>query len=314
MEHVKLLIVGAGAAGLSAAVSAWDAGCRDILVTDRASAPGGVLPQCIHRGFGLTNFGEELSGPEYAERLLSALAGTGVRMLLETEILSVSDDKTAVLSRRGCVSRVRFERLILASGCREKSIGALPVAGTRPAGIFTAGQAQEMINLRHQDLGREVLILGSGDLGMIMAAGLQEAGAHVIAVAEQGDHYGGLARNYHRFLEPSGIPLLLRATVTELYGSGRLTGVLLRQLDTGAQTYIPCDTLVTAVGLIPDRTLVSGLGSPDWLSFAGNCHHVHELVDSAVAEAASVGRLAASALAASGQDPDIFPEVRGLYR
>ena len=149
---------------------------------------------------------------------------------------------------------------------------------------------------------------------MIMAAGLQEAGAHVIAVAEQEDHYGGLARNYHRFLEPSGIPLLLRTTVTELYGSGRLTGVLLRQLDTGAQTHIPCDTLVTAVGLIPDRTLVSGLGSPDWLSFAGNCHHVHELVDSAVAEAASVGRLAASALAASGQDPDIFPEVRGLYR
>ena len=121
MEHVKLLIVGAGAAGLSAAVSAWEAGCRDILVADRAPAPGGVLPQCIHRGFGLAAFGEELSGPEYAERLLARLAGIGVRMSLGTEVLTVSHDKTAVLSRRGCVSRVRFERLILASGCREKA-------------------------------------------------------------------------------------------------------------------------------------------------------------------------------------------------
>ena len=296
MEHVKLLIVGAGAAGLSAAVSAWDAGCRDILVTDRASAPGGVLPQCIHRGFGLTSFGEELSGPEYAERLLSALAGTGVRMLLETEILSVSDDKTAVLSRRGCVSRVRFERLILASGCREKSIGALPVAGTRPAGIFTAGQAQEMINLRHQNLGREVLILGSGDLGMIMARRFALEGKHVIAVLEQGETYGGMARNYHRCMEAYRIPLRCRMTVRTIHGQGRISGVTVEHLDSGLREFIACDTLVTALGLIPERTLVQRLEASPWLSLAGNCCRVHDIVDSAASQAQRVGHEAGTAL------------------
>ena len=303
MEHCELLIIGAGAAGVSAAIAAWEVGVRDLLLVDSASAPGGILRQCSHRGFGRTVFGAEKTGPEYASFLLSGLENTGVRLLPETAVLSVSPDRRAVLSSRTGLTELSFHRLILAAGCRERSIGSLPVA-----------QAQELLNLRHRLPGREIIILGSGDLGMIMAYQLQEAGAHVIAVAEQEDHYGGLARNYRRFLKPSGVPLLLRTTVTGLYGSGRLTGVLLRQLDTGEQTHIPCDTLVTAVGLIPERALVSGLGAPDWLSFAGNCHHVHELVDSAVAEAASVGRLAASALAASEHDPDIFPEVRGLYR
>ena len=314
MEHCELLIIGAGAAGVSAAIAAWEAGVRDLLLVDSASAPGGILRQCSHRGFGRTVFGAEKTGPEYASFLLSGLENTGVRLLPETAVLSVSPDRRAVLSSRTGLTELSFHRLILAAGCRERCIGSLPVAGTRPSGVFTAGQAQELLNLRHRLPGREIIILGSGDLGMIMAYQLQEAGAHVIAVAEQEDHYGGLARNYHRFLEPSGVPLLLRTTVTGLYGSGRLTGVLLRQLDTREQTLIPCDTLVTAVGLIPERALVCGLGAPDWLSFAGNCHHVHELVDSAVAEAASVGRLAASALAASEHDPDIFPEVCGLYR
>ena len=314
MEHCELLIIGAGAAGVSAAIAAWEVGVRDLLLVDSASAPGGILRQCSHRGFGRTVFGAEKTGPEYASFLLSGLENTGVRLLPETAVLSVSPDRRAVLSSRTGLTELSFHRLILAAGCRERSIGSLPVAGTRPSGVFTAGQAQELLNLRHRLPGREIIILGSGDLGMIMAYQLQHVGAHVIAVAEQEDHYGGLARNYRRFLKPSGVPLLLRTTVTGLYGSGRLTGVLLRQLDTGEQTHIPCDTLVTAVGLIPERALVSGLGAPDWLSFAGNCHHVHELVDSAVAEAASVGRLAASALAASEHDPDIFPEVRGLYR
>ena len=296
MEHVKLLIVGAGAAGLSAALSAWDAGCRDILLADRSAIPGGVLPQCIHRGFGLTSFGEELSGPEYAERLLSALAGTGVRMLLETEVLSVSDDKTAVLSRRGCVSRVRFERLILASGCREKSIGALPVAGTRPAGIFTAGQAQEMINLRHQDLGREVLILGSGDLGMIMARRFSLEGKHVIAVLEQGETYGGMARNYHRCMEAYHTPLCCRMTVREIHGQGRISGVTAEHLDSGEREYIACDTLVTALGLIPERALVQGLEASPWLSLAGNCCRVYDIVDSAASQAQRIGHEVGTAL------------------
>ena len=296
MEHVKLLIVGAGAAGFSAAISAWDAGCRDILLADRSSMPGGVLPQCIHRGFGLAAFGEELSGPEYADRLLARLAGTGVRMSLGTEVLSVSLDKTAVLSRRGCVSRVRFEHLILTSGCREKTIGALPVAGTRPAGIFTAGQAQEMINLRHQNLGGEVLILGSGDLGMIMARRFVLEGKHVIAVLEQAAHYGGMARNYHRCMEAYRIPLRCRITVREIHGQGRISGVTAEHLDSGEQEFIACDTLVTALGLIPERALVRGLEASPWLSLAGNCCRVYDIVDSAAAQAQRVGHEAGAAL------------------
>lgn len=296
MEHVKLLIVGAGAAGLSAAVSAWEAGCRDILIADRASVPGGVLPQCIHRGFGLAAFGEVLSGPEYAERLLARLSGIGVRMSLGTEVLTVSHDKTAVLSRRGCVSRVRFERLILASGCREKSIGALPVSGTRPAGIFTAGQAQEMINLRHQDLGGEVLILGSGDLGMIMARRFVLEGKHVIAVLEQAAHYGGMARNYHRCMEAYRIPLRCRMTVREIHGQGRISGVTAEYLDSGEQEFIACDTLVTALGLIPERTLVQGLEASPWLSLAGNCCRVYDIVDSAASQAQRIGHEVGAAL------------------
>ena len=296
MEHVKLLIVGAGAAGLSAAVSAWDAGCRDILLADRSAIPGGVLPQCIHRGFGLTAFGEELSGPEYAERLLAALSSTGVRLSLGTEVLSVSHDKAAVLSRRGCVSRVRFERLILASGCREKSIGALPVAGTRPAGIFTAGQAQEMINLRHQDLGGEVLILGSGDLGMIMARRFSLEGKHVIAVLEQGESYGGMARNYHRCMEAYRIPLRCRMTVRAIHGQGRISGVTAEHLDSGLREFIVCDTLVTALGLIPERALVRELDAFPWLSLVGNCCRVYDIVDSAASQAQHVGHEVGTAL------------------
>ena len=219
----------------------------------------------------------------------------------------MSGDRLAVLSSRKGLTELAFQRLILAAGCRERSLGSLPIVGTRPAGVCTAGQVQELLNLRQRLPGTDILILGSGDLGMIMAYQLQEAGAHVIALVEQEDHYGGLPRNYHRFLEPSGVPLLLRTTVTELFGSGRLTGVLLRQLDTGKQIRLSCDTLVTAVGLIPDRALVLDLGSPAWLSLAGNCHHVHELVDSAVAEAASVGRLVASAFREAEHDSVALP-------
>ena len=290
MEQVKLLIVGAGAAGLSAAMSAWDAGCRDILIADRSSIPGGVLPRCIHAGFGLTAFGEELCGPEYAERLLAGLVSTGVRLSLGTEVLSVSRGKTALLSCRGCVSLLHFEHLILASGCREKGIGALPVAGTRPAGIFTAGQAQEMINLRHQDLGGEVLILGSGDLGMIIARRFVLEGKHVIAVLEQADTFGGMARNYRRCIEAYQIPLRCRMTVGMIHGQGRISGVTAVHLDSGEQEFIACDTLVTALGLISERTLVQGLESSPWLSLAGNCSRVYDMVDSAVSQAQHIGR------------------------
>ena len=216
MKCCKLLIVGAGAAGISAALAAWNAGCRDVLLLDRAETPGGVLPQCLHEGFGLTAYGRELTGPEYAARLAAKLDDTAVGFLPGTEMLSVSEDRIAVLSRQGTLERLCFERMILASGCRERSIGSLSLAGTRPAGIFTAGQAQERINLRHQDIGCEVLILGSGDLGMIMARRFTLEGKHVIAVLEQEAQAGGMARNYKRCIEAFSIPLRCRMTVREI--------------------------------------------------------------------------------------------------
>ena len=296
MKTCSLLIVGAGAAGISAAVSAWEAGCRDILLVDRAARPGGVLPQCLHEGFGLAQYGEELSGPAYAARLAEKLKATGVRCLPETEVLSVSEDRVALLSRRGALEQLRFGRLILASGCREISIGALPVAGTRPAGIFTAGQAQELINLRHQALGDEILILGSGDLGLIMARRFTLEGRHVIAVLEQNAQYGGMARNYRRCIEAFSIPLRCRMTVRQIHGEGRICGVTAEHLDSGAREFIACDTLVTALGLIPERELVRGLADRPWLSLVGNCRTVHDIVDSAAAEAALVGRAVGEAL------------------
>ena len=293
MRSCKLLIVGAGPAGIAAAFSAWSAGCQEIVLTDRSGRLGGILPQCVHEGFGLSAYGAELTGPAYAEMLSTQLEHTGVQILLGTEVLHITDDRTAMLSCRDGFVCLNFERLILATGCRERTIGSLPVAGTRPAGVFTAGQAQEMINLRHQDLGDEVLILGSGDLGLIMARRFTQEGKHVIAVVEQNARCGGMARNFHRCVEAFGIPVICRTTVAEVHGTGRISGVTLLQLDSGRRELVPCDTLVTALGLIPERELTRGLGDPDWLSLAGNCRRVHDLADSAVAEAEEAGRTAA---------------------
>lgn len=289
MERTELLIIGAGAAGISAACAAWDAGCRDIVLADRLPYPGGILPQCLHEGFGLAAYGSELTGPAYAERLAKALAQTGVRFLPEREVLAVTKEKTAVLSGNGGVEGIRFERLILATGCRERSIGSLPVAGTRPAGIFTAGQAQEMINLHHWQLGSRVVILGSGDLGMILARRFTLEGKQVLAVLEQEAHFGGLARNYHRCIEAHQIPIRYRRTIREIHGMPRITGVTVEDLDSGERELLSCNTLITAVGLVPERELIRGLEEEAWLSLAGNCSKVHDLADSAAAEGAKLG-------------------------
>lgn len=290
MEKTELLIIGAGAAGISAASAAWEAGCRDVVLTDRLSCPGGILPQCLHAGFGLAAFGKELTGPAYAERLADGLAKTGVRFLPGREILAVTKEKTAVLSGSGGVEEIRFERLILATGSRERTAGSLPLAGTRPAGIFTAGQAQEMINLRHWQLGRRVVILGSGDLGMILARRFTLEGKQVLAVLEQNAQYGGMARNYHRCIEAYHIPILYRRTIREIHGMPRITGVTVEDLDSGGRELLSCDTLVTAIGLVPEREVIRGLEKEAWLSLVGNCSRIHDLADSAAAEGAAVGR------------------------
>ena len=283
MEHCDVLIVGGGAAGMAAAWAACRAGLGRVVLADREERLGGVLPQCIHHGFGLGYFQEDLTGPEYAQRWIARLSETAAEVLLETTVLSVSPDRTAVLSGpKTGLRRLAFDRLILATGCRETPIGALPVAGTRPAGIFTAGQAQRMVNLEGYDLGREIVILGSGDIGLIMARRFTLRGCRVLAVVEREAACGGMARNYRDCILAYHIPLVTRATVTEVHGEGRITGVTVTHLDTGAEELLPCDTLITAVGLVPERELLRPLGRelPPWVSLCGNCDYVHQIVDS----------------------------------
>ena len=289
MDRRELLIVGGGAAGMTAAIAAHRAGCESILLVDSADALGGVLPQCIHEGFGLSTFGRELTGPEYADTIIGELRETGIETALNTCVVSVSKDRHAVLSSPLSLRELSFRRMILAAGCREISIGALNIAGTRPAGIFTAGQAQELINLRHLDIGGEIVIIGSGDLGMIMARRLTLEGKHVAAVIERLPNYSGMARNYHRCIEQYSIPLLPGSCVTEVFGEERVQGVTVSNMQSGERAFIPCDTLVTAVGMIPEQALIKDLGAPDWLSLCGNCSRVHDIIDSAVEEAKKLG-------------------------
>lgn len=290
MNQYELFIVGAGAAGMAAAVSAWENGVRHILLVDRADRCGGILPQCLHHGFGLLTFGEELTGPEYADKIKAGLKNTDIEIMLGTSVLSIKAEKTAVLMGKKGIKVIGFERMILAAGCREINIGSLPISGTRPAGIFTAGQAQEMINLHRMDLGEDIVILGSGDLGMIMARRFILEGKHVIAVVEREKQYGGMARNYHRCIEAYNIPLICSAEITEIFGEERVEAVKLHRSDSSEECMIRCDTLVTALGLTPDRSLIAGLGNPEWLSLCGNCSRVHDIVDSAVEEAKRTGK------------------------
>lgn len=284
---------------MSAAIAAWESGCRSILLVDRSTLPGGILPQCVHEGFGP----EELTGPAYAELLRQRLSHTGVRLLLGREVLSVSKEKTAVVSGGGSLETISFEKMILAAGCRERGIGSLLLGGTRPAGIFTSGQAQEMINLCRWSIGQRIVIVGSGDLGMIMARRFTLEGKTVEAVLEQNGRYGGMARNYRRCIEAYQIPILYRTVLREIHGMPRVTGVTAEHLDSGARETLSCDTLVTALGLIPEQTLARDLGAPPWLFYAGNCRRVHDMAESAAAEGETVGRAAA---AFTGKRP-IYP-------
>lgn len=292
MEKVDLLVVGGGAAGMSAALAAAGAGPVSVLLVDREERLGGILPQCIHQGFGLGYFHRDLTGPEYAARIVAQMEGAAVSVRLNTTVLSLSQRRTAELSGPGGYEPVAFRRLILATGCREKTIGSLPVTGTRPAGVFTAGEAQRMINLRHWRPGRKVLMLGSGDLGLIMARRFVLEGCQVLGVVEQKGSCGGMVRNYRSCLLEHRIPLMTRTTVTRLHGEGRLTGVTLRHLDSGKEEQVACDTLITALGLIPERELLAGLGGklPGWASLCGNCDYVHEIVDTVTAQAEELGR------------------------
>ncbi len=283
MEETDILVIGGGAAGLAAAESL--SARRRVLLVEREERLGGVLLQCVHRGFG----GEQ-TGPAYAAGSVARLAKTAVQVRTGTHVLSLAPDRTALLSSPRGLERVRFDRCVLATGCRERTIHALPVAGTRPAGIFTAGTVQRLL-LDHGPVGERIVVLGSGDIGQIVARQLVQSGRRVVAMVEQRDRLGGLARNRRDCVEAYHIPVLLRSTVDEILGEGRISGVVVRDLDTGRRRRLVCDTLLTALGLVPDQDLCRGLGAdlPDWLALCGNCDYVHEMVDGVVREAAALG-------------------------
>lgn len=318
MKHVQLAVIGGGPAGLAAALSARQAGVEDILILERGDTLGGILTQCIHAGFGLHTFAQELTGPEYAQKYIDQVRALDIPALLRTMVLDISPARVLTVTgpETGLV-QIAADAVILAMGCRERPRGALNIPGTRPAGIYSAGTAQRLVNVEGYMVGRDVVILGSGDIGLIMARRMTLEGARVHAVAEVLPYSGGLKRNIVQCLDDFHIPLYLSTTVVAIHGEARLTGVTLAQVDerrapiAGTERYIPCDTLLLSVGLLPENELTRAAGIAmdgvtggaavgDDLStslpgvFAcGNVLHVHDLVDFVSEEAARAGQSAA---------------------
>ncbi len=323
----EIVIIGGGPAGLAAAIAAYDAGCRSILILERDSQLGGILNQCIHNGFGLHTFGEELTGPEYAARFARQVLDRGIAYKLNTMVLSIGEDKkiTAVNRTDGLIE-IEATAVILAMGCRERSRGALNIPGFRPAGIYSAGTAQRLVNIEGFLPGRRVVILGSGDIGLIMARRMTLEGAKVLVVAELMPYSGGLKRNIVQCLNDFGIPLKLSHTVVDIQGRERVTGVTIaavgpdRKPIPGTEIHYDCDTLLLSCGLLPENELSRGMGvtiSPvtngplvdeslqtniPGVFAAGNVLHVHDLVDFVSEEAAAAGRAAMRYLANGPQD------------
>ena len=313
-----LVIIGGGPAGMAAAIAAYEAGIKDILILEREDSLGGILKQCIHNGFGLHKFKEELTGPEYAYRYEKRVKELNIPCKLNTMVLDITSDKiiTATNSIDG-IFTIKAKAIILAMGCRERSKGALNIAGSRPAGIFSAGTAQKFVNIDGYLPGKEVVILGSGDIGLIMARRMTLEGAKVKAVCELMPYSGGLARNIEQCLNDFNIPLKLRHTVVEIHGKKRLEGVTIAQVDQNrrpildTKEYISCDTLLLSVGLIPENELskkaqveINNTTNGAYVNqnretniggiFAcGNVLHVHDLVDY-VSEEAEIAGIAAA--------------------
>ena len=327
-------VVGAGPAGLAAAEAARTAGAAKVLIIERDSRAGGILQQCIHPGFGLQMFGEELTGPEYAERYLTRATAAGVELLTGTTALELRDKELVCACAEG-ILHVRFGALVLAMGCRERTRANLVIPGSRPSGIYTAGSAQKLINLYGDRIGREIVILGSGDIGMIMARRLTLEGAHVKAVVELMPFLAGLTRNKVQCLDDFGIPLLLSHTVVDIDGVDRLTSVTICPVDEKRKPIldkketIACDTLLLSVGLIPENELSRTGGielspvtrgpvvnqykqtsNPAVLA-CGNVLHVNDLVDHVSRESAEAGRNAALYAAGTLPSAAIYPTIPG---
>ena len=285
MESCDLFIVGGGAAGLSAARTAAEQGVKSILLADRMPGPGGILRQCIHRGFG-----GEMTGPEYINKLLEGFPQS-VRFLWNTTVISVNERRRAVLSSPDSgLKEIEFEQMILASGCREIPAGSLEIAGTRPDGVYTAGELQRDMNLYGFVPEDPAVILGSGDVGLVMAWQLLEAGIEIKALVEKKESCGGLARNRMR-LDKYRLLVRTHSTVVKLLGEERLEGVCIRNLDEAAEEYIPCRTLVIAAGLTPEQELVKRIQPQPWLHLCGNCRRIHGVVEGVVQEGRQAGLL-----------------------
>lgn len=315
MEMHDIIIVGGGPAGMAAAVAAYDSGVTDVVILDREPQLGGILRQCIHNGFGLHKLGQELTGPEYAAVYEQKVLERGIKVHYEATVTSVTPDKIVTAQSREGILKFQAKAVILAMGCRERSRGALNISGSRPAGIYSAGTAQKLINCEGYMVGKKVVILGSGDIGLIMARRMSLEGAKVEAVCELMPYSGGLTRNIVQCLEDFGIPLYLSTTVAQIHGEKRLEGVTIAQVDERRQPieetkrYIPCDTLLLSVGLIPENELTRSAGIPidpitsgalvddtcqtavEGIFACGNVLQVHDLVDyvSEEAERAGIG-------------------------
>ena len=317
-KKVDIVIVGGGPAGLAAAVAAFDSGIKDILILERDEKLGGILNQCIHNGFGLHTFKEELTGPEYADRFIQQVNERKIPYLLNTMVMDISPDRVVTaMNREDGMFLIQAKAVVLAMGCREKPRGALNIPGYRPAGIFSAGTAQRLVNIEGYMPGKEVVVLGSGDIGLIMARRMTLEGAKVKLVAELMPYSGGLKRNIVQCLDDFGIPLRLSHTVVDIEGKEHITAVTIAQVGAdrkpipGTEERYPCDTLLLSCGLIPENELSTAAGvklSPvtnghvvnesletnsDGVFACGNVLHVHDLVDYVSEEAAKAGQTAA---------------------
>ena len=336
----ELVIIGGGPAGMSAAISAYESGIRDILILERDDNLGGILQQCIHNGFGLHKFKEELTGPEYAWKYEKRVRELGIEVKLNTMVIDISNDKviTATNSKEG-IFTIQAKAVVLAMGCRERSKGALNISGTRPAGIYSAGTAQKFVNMKGYIPGKEVVILGSGDIGLIMARRMTLEGAKVHAVCELMPYSGGLARNIEQCLNDFNIPLKLSHTIVQIHGKERVEGVTIAKVDErrrpipGTFEFIRCDTILFSVGLIPENELSKSAEvelssitngatvdqdrqtSVEGIFACGNVLHVHDLVDFVSEEAELAGKAAAEYISDSkSENIDITLKTDGKIR
>ena len=327
MQKIGVLIVGGGPAGLAAALAARESGIENVLILERDNELGGILNQCIHNGFGLHTFQQELTGPEYAGRFIQRVEEAGIPYKLGTMVMDIRPDRTVLaMNREEGMVEYSCDAIVLAMGCRERPRGALNIPGYRPAGIYTAGAAQRLVNMEGYLPGKEVVILGSGDIGLIMARRMTLEGAKVHVVAELMPYSGGLKRNIVQCLDDFGIPLKLSHTVVDIQGKKRVEGVTIARVENGkpvpgTEITYKCDTLLLSTGLIPENELSLSAGvalsritsgpsvnenfetSVPGIFACGNVLHVHDLVDYVSEEAAQAGKAAAE-YARNGPKPD----------